>query len=308
MSGPEQLPMFDLLPAADVEVPDLAGFDLIVIRSSGGKDSQTALRETVRQARAQGVPLARLVVEYDELGEESVTWPGTAAIGPHLVERYGDRPGSKALVELQAAHYGLRVVARSAARPNLLEDVRTRTGKDGRHRWPDARNRWCTSDHKRSVGDQVLNALVLELGLPAGHPARVLTVMGFRAAESRSRAVKPAYARDERASRAGKTRAVPAREVWQWLPIHTWSDDRVWADIRESGVPYAWPYDAGMSRFSCTFCVLARRADLVTAARLMPDRARAYAAVEFEIGHDFQQRNSMRSVCEEAGIELWWEL
>lgn len=302
MGASKQLAVFDL---PDAEVPDLARFDLIVVRSSGGKDSQTALRETVRQANAQGVPLGRLVVEYDELGEDAVTWPGTAAIGAHLVERFGDRPGSKSLAELQAAHYGLRFVARrTQLRPNLLEDVRTRVGGDGRRRWPDARNRYCTSDHKRSVGDKVLNELVCELGLPAGQAARVLTVMGFRAAESRSRAAKPVFVRDARASRSGKTRAVPAREVWQWLPIHGWSDERVWADIRSSGVPYAWPYDAGMSRFSCTFCVLARRSDLVTAARLMPERARQYAEVEVEIGHDFQHGNSMRAICAEAGVPL----
>lgn len=276
---------------------DLRGYHLVVIRSSGGKDSQTALRQVARLAARQGV-LHRCVVEYDQLGDQ-IAWPGTAAVGQHLVDRYGDRPGATELARQQAACCGLRFIARSAtSRPNLLDDVRTRAGRDGRRRWPDARNRFCTSDHKRAVGRRLLTELVRELQLPKGEPARVLTVMGFRAQESPGRAHKPVFGYDQPASGKGTV-----RRVWQWLPIHHWSLQQVWADVHASGVPYAWVYDAGMSRFSCAFCVLASRADLVTAARLLPARAARYAAVEREIGHRFQAGWSMAEVIAAAGRE-----
>ena len=56
-------------------VPDLAGYDVILINISGGKDSQAALDETVRAADAAGVR-DRIVTVFCDLGDED-EWPGT---------------------------------------------------------------------------------------------------------------------------------------------------------------------------------------------------------------------------------------
>lgn len=251
-----------------METPDLASFDAILINSSAGKDSQTALRATYLAARAAGV-LDRMTVQYNDLGSR-VTWPGT-----------------RELAQRQAEHYGIRFEVRSKPGGDLLDDIRQR-GK-----FPDAARRWCTSDHKRGPGRTLLTALVRELNLD--RPARVLQVYGFRAQESDQRARKIPYALNEGAS--NKTR----RHVWDWYPIHAWTADEVWADIRASGVPYHSAYDEGMSRLSCSFCVLASRADLLRACRMRPDVAQEYAAVEAEIGHRFQQATSMAELIELAG-------
>jgi 3'-phosphoadenosine 5'-phosphosulfate sulfotransferase (PAPS reductase)/FAD synthetase len=50
------------------------------------------------------------------------------------------------------------------------------------------------------------------------------------------------------------------------LPIHDWTEEQVWQRIRASGVPYHPACDQGMTRLSCSLCVLASRADLVRAA------------------------------------------
>lgn len=254
----------------DVGVPavDLAAWDLIVVNSSGGKDSQTALRVVCLEAQRAGV-LARVVVQHNDLGER-VEWPGT-----------------RALAEQQAAHYGVRFEVRSRPGIDLLDDV------ERRGMWPDAARRWCTSDHKRGPGRTLLTALVRELGLD--RPARVLYVYGFRAQESSARARRAPLILNASASNG-------RREVWDWHPIHHWTTDEVWADIRTSGVPYHPAYDQGMSRLSCSFCVLASRTDLLTACRLRPDVAREYAAVEERIGHRFQQARSMASLIAEAGV------
>ncbi|WP_312871955.1 phosphoadenosine phosphosulfate reductase domain-containing protein [Amycolatopsis acididurans] len=81
------------------------------------------------------------------------------------------------------------------------------------------------------------------------------------------------------------------REVSTWLPIHEWTETEVWQHIRASGVPYHPAYDAGMTRLSCSLCILGSRADLLRAARLRPDLAAEYARIEDEIGHRF--RNDM---------------
>ncbi|WP_344867391.1 phosphoadenosine phosphosulfate reductase family protein [Amycolatopsis ultiminotia] len=86
------------------------------------------------------------------------------------------------------------------------------------------------------------------------------------------------------------------REVSTWLPIHEWTETEVWQHIRTSGVPYHPAYDAGMTRLSCSLCILGSRADLLRAARLRPDLAAEYARIEDEIGHRFRNDMSMAEI------------
>ncbi|MBQ1164012.1 phosphoadenosine phosphosulfate reductase, partial [Streptomyces sp. A73] len=72
----------------------------------------------------------------------------------------------------------------------LLEEIRARG------MWPDARNRYCTSDQKRGPSRKLIPELVAELGIPRvgsrpARQARVLYCLGLRAEESSGRAKKP---------------------------------------------------------------------------------------------------------------------
>lgn len=304
-------------PGPPPVVPNFHEYDWVVIRISGGKDSQAAMRETWRTVVTQGYDLSRVVVEYDDLNgddpDDQATWPHTAEIGAHLVAKYGDRPGSLELAWQQADHYGFRFeVARQQSRPPLLTDMRTRTGKDGRSRFPDAKNRWCTSDHKRAAGRLLLTRLVKEWGGRKrwGRPCRILTVMGFRAQESTGRARREVFSYDAGASGQGtvtRRRGVRPgprceRQVWLWLPIHHWMVEQVWVDIHASAVPYAWPYDAGMSRYSCAQCVLGSMADAIRSAQIWPEHTLRVRDIESEIGHRWQNDHSMHDIAERAGI------
>jgi hypothetical protein len=167
---------------------------------------------------------------------------------------------------------------------DLWEDVATRLKQDGEtlRGWPNQFMRYCTSDWKTAVGRAFTQALCDTLGLD--RPARVLQVMGFRAQESDERADRPVFGLSE------KTTAWTKRRVWEWLPIHDLLIEDVWADIRESGVPYHPAYDEGMARLSCRFCVLAGRRDLAIAARLSPSSAAAVVDVERRTGAAFQSK------------------
>jgi hypothetical protein len=70
----------------------------------------------------------------------------------------------------------------------------------------------------------------------------------------------------------------------------------VWQRIHASGVPYHPAYDQGMTRLSCSLCVLASRADLVRAAQLRPTLAAEYAQLEAQIGHRFRNDMSMADI------------
>ena len=246
--------------------PNLQDYDLILLNSSAGKDSLAMIDEMVLEGTRQGIPRHRFYVVHADLGRAE--WAGT-----------------RELAEQQARHYGLRftVVARDQ---DLLDHI------EQRGMFPSSTTRFCTSDHKRDQIAKVMTALVRCEGF-TDQPARMLNCLGIRADEGHERAKKNPFQRDKRASNGKRT-------VDTYFPIFDWSTAQVWARIHEQRLPYHWAYDAGMGRLSCCFCVFATRADLVLSARLNPELAREYAAVEARIGHTFTARLSMAQVVEEA--------
>lgn len=241
---------------------DLRGFDVILVNSSAGKDSQAMLDLVATLAAEQNV-LDRVTVLHCDLGH--VEWPGTGELAAE-----------------QAAHYGLRFEVRRRTQGPLLEQVRRRG------MWPSSAARYCTSDQKRGPARKLITELVKELG-DLGRPAQVLNCMGLRAEESAARLKRQALQRDDAAS-SGR------RVVTTWLPIHDWAERQVWQRIRESGVRYHPAYDQGMTRLSCSLCVLASKADVIRGAQLRPELAAEYAALEAEIGHRFRNDLSMAEI------------
>jgi 3'-phosphoadenosine 5'-phosphosulfate sulfotransferase (PAPS reductase)/FAD synthetase len=252
------------------EMPDLATYDLIVVNTSAGKDSQAMLHHLVGIARAAGLE-DRLVAVHADLGR--VEWEGTAE-----------------LAEAQAQAYGVRFLKVSRPQGDLLQHI------EDRGMFPSSAARYCTSDHKRGQVAKVLTMLTAELD-HLGRQVRILNCMGLRAQESPARARKVPFENDKRATNG-------RRHVDTWLPILAWSVDQVWQTIAESGVPSHPAYAAGMPRLSCCFCVLASRGALVLAAQLNPGLAQEYVDLEARIGHTFQATTSMADIVAEAKAGL----
>lgn len=257
--------------------PDLASYDLIVVNISGGKDSQEMLRLVVTLCIALGI-VDRIVCVFADLGADD-EWPGAEEMARYHASRYGLR--------FEVVRKG-----ENTGRPvTLLEHI------EARELWPDMDNRFCTSDLKRDPISTVITRLCDELRkrwkatLPKGCRARlrrvrVLNCMGLRAQESPARAATAAFESNKRLTNA------TVKHVDNWLPIHSWTEDQVWAGIRESGVKYHPVYDAGMPRLSCRFCVLAGRKALVRAAQLDPAGALKRARLEDK----FQARRAARAM------------
>jgi len=266
---------------ARLESVDLASYDVILVNSSAGKDSQAMLSAVVELARAAGL-VERVVVVHADLGR--VEWEGT-----------------KELAGRQAAHYDVRFEVVSRSQNDLLDHI------ESRGMWPSSAARYCTSDHKRGPIRTLMTKLVEEVRSArkaAGdaewkRAVRILNCLGLRAEESPARAKKVAFERDAAASN-GK------REVDTWLPIHEWSTEAVWEKIRESGVEHHRAYDLGMPRLSCCFCVMAPEAALVLAGRHNPKLLAEYVAVEGRIGHKFRKNLPILKVAEKvaAGCEV----
>ncbi len=258
---------------------DLTAWDVILVNTSAGKDSQVTLDEVCRLAREQGV-MDRVQAVHCDLGR--VEWQGT-----------------RELAERQCAAYGVPLTVVSRPQGDLLDQVRAR------RMWPSSTARYCTSDQKRGQVDRVITALVR--ARYHGKAVRVLSCMGLRKAESPARSKLPALVRNERASNG-------RREVWTWLPIHELSTEEVWARIRASGVEHHGAYDLGMPRLSCVFCVFASKPALMLAGQHNRELLAQYVAVEAEIGHTFRKDLPIREVQEaiergeQPGPITTWEM
>lgn len=287
----------------------LDDYDVILVNSSAGKDSQAMLTGVVEMADAQGVSLDKIIVVHADLGR--VEWEGT-----------------RELAETQAKAYGLRfeVVAREE---DLIDQIKTRRRtldaeakalldqalaaeaagdideatrllndsikKTDTPAWPSSQARFCTSDQKTAQVAKLMTALAKEHreANPGAGPIKILNCLGIRAQESVARAKKTAFGPDRPASNGRRT-------VDRWLPIFDWSEELVWETIRRSGLPWHPAYDAGMPRLSCAFCVLSGRRELILAARLNPALVQDYVALEDEVGHTFRKDMSIRSIAEAA--------
>jgi 3'-phosphoadenosine 5'-phosphosulfate sulfotransferase (PAPS reductase)/FAD synthetase len=247
-------------------VPDLGSFDVVLINSSGGKDSQVMLDEVVALATAAGVR-DRLVVVHCDLGR--VEWAGT-----------------RELAERQAAHYGVRFEVVRRPQGDLLQQVRAR------RMWPSPKQRYCTSDQKRGQVRRLMTQLTAEVRARCGkRRVRILNCMGMRADESPARSKLVPYAMEK-----GKGASNGKREVWTWLPVHAWTVAQVWERIRVSGVPHHPAYDLGMPRLSCCFCIFAPRDALVLAGKHNRALLAEYVATEAEIGHTFKKDLTLAEV------------
>ena len=178
--------------------PDLRVYDVVLVNSSAGKDSQASLDVVVEHARAANA-LAKVVVVHADLGDAE--WDGV----PELAAEH-------------AAHYGLRFeLARRTAADGHTETILERVATRGM--WPDAARRWCTSDHKRGPIRKIMTSLVAELrdsGTVVDRPVRPLNVMGLRAAESH-RACSP---RAVRGQPGGQQRQASRGRVVSDPPLH----------------------------------------------------------------------------------------
>jgi len=138
------------------------------------------------------------------------------------------------------------ILAPGASGKTLLDRVAERG------MWSSASVRWCTSDFKTGPIQRELRRWLTANPRFGG---RLVNAMGMRAA---------------------------GREVFDWLPVFGLSTEDVFREADQSPHP---AYAAGMSRLSCSFCVLASRADLRRAAELRPTLYRRYVEIEARIGH-----------------------
>lgn len=250
---------------------DLRPFEVITVNTSAGKDSQVMLWYVCKLAKEQGV-LDRVYAVHCDLGR--VEWAGT-----------------RELAQEQCNHLGVPLIVCHREIGDLLTHV------EGKGKWPGYHTRYCTSEHKRDQVTKVITQLVYKHNLRTygrkSHrtlPAvQVLNCIGLRAQESDEREKEPIVQRDDRASSG-------VREITRWLPVHDWTEEQVWACIRETGMPYHRAYDLGMPRLSCCFCIFAEEPALLLSGYHNRALLGEYVAIEAKISHTFKPKLALVNI------------
>ena len=183
---------------------------------------------------------------------------------PEYVRNLAQRKG----VELHVVHW---------KHGDLIDRIWQRYYKDpSRPCWPSAKIRYCTSDMKRGpISRWIRNTF------PTGN---VICSMGIRALESSARSKKETFK-----PRKDCTAPTKERLVYDWLPIHDWTESDVWDCIRQHGNVHHEAYTFGNSRLSCALCVLASLNDLINGAIHNPDTYREYCHIEAVTGYSFRK-------------------
>jgi 3'-phosphoadenosine 5'-phosphosulfate sulfotransferase (PAPS reductase)/FAD synthetase len=142
--------------------------------------------------------------------------------------------------------------------------------------WPSAQARFCTSEMKVAPISRWLRNT-----FPSG---QVICAIGLRAQESSTRAKKATFT-----ARSDSTASTKGRFVWNWLPIHAWTESQVWNCIRQHGNVFHPTYNLGNQRLSCALCVLGSLNDLLNGAIQNPDTYRELCRIEAVTGYSFRQ-------------------
>lgn len=222
--------------------PDLRTYDLILINTSGGKDSEVSMALAVERAKKQKA-FERVMAVHAVL--HGMEWPGVLE-----------------LVQKQCEHFGipLELVEAGGRWPSWYDY------SAHRKEWPGFGTRFCTRGWKSTPIDKLVTQIKkLYQKVTGKKQIRVLQVMGMRADESSERAKRySVYQHEEHRTNS---------ERWTdlWLPLYDWTAPQVWKFIRAHKLPYHHVYDLGMERLSCAFCPLAGRHEIVQAARVAWD-------------------------------------
>lgn len=254
-----QLPLFQLdKPSNPDPMQLLRDGAALVLSVSGGKDSDAMCHHLLERRQTEGWS-GDVVMIHADLGSR-VEWHQT----PDYVQKLAQRKG----VPLHVVRW---------THGDLIDRIWQRYYKDpSRPGWPSAQMRYCTADLKRGPISRELRRL-----FPSGN---VICAMGLRAQESQTRARRPTFS-----LRPDTSAPTKGRFVYDWLPIHDWTETDVWGCIRRHGNIHHEAYSLGNHRLSCALCVLASLNDLINGAVHNPDTYREYCRIEAVTGYSFRK-------------------
>jgi 3'-phosphoadenosine 5'-phosphosulfate sulfotransferase (PAPS reductase)/FAD synthetase len=229
----------------------------LVLSVSGGKDSDALCHHLLELRQNEGWS-GRVCMVHADLGRAE--WHTTADYVAQLAQRKQ--------VELHVVRY---------TQGDLIDRIwaRWQSLKQAGCPWPSAQARYCTSEMKVAPISRWLRQT-----FPTG---QVICALGLRAQESHTRAQKDPFMNRSKCTAPSK-----GRFVWNWLPLHQWTETQVWAEIRRHGNVFHPAYALSNQRLSCAMCVLGSLNDLLNGAIHNPETYRELCRIEAVTGYSFR--------------------
>lgn len=193
------------------------------------------------------------------------TWPD---VHKHVVfaDTGWEHPDAVEWSESIVARFGLPLHVVRNPNKDFFSMVRNRG------MFPSPAQRQCTSDLKRGPIQTWIRRNCNE--------SLIVNCMGLRAEES------PARAKKEPAA-LNKALTIQRRTVWDWLPIHGWTEGQVRGYLADRDIPLH-PVYRYLNRFSCQVCIYMTQRDLRAVREHNPLAFQRIADLEQEIGFTMQ--------------------
>ncbi|MBS1988738.1 phosphoadenosine phosphosulfate reductase family protein [Candidatus Dependentiae bacterium] len=183
-------------------------------------------------------------------------------------EHKGAEDWCRAIVE----SFGLELVVVRNPNKTFLSMVQNR-GK-----FPGMKHRQCTSDLKRGP---------IQTWIRNNCGPLVINCMGLRASES------PARAKKRKLYRSNMTNS--KRTVWDYLPIHTWSDQDIFGYLETKNIPLH-PVYSYLKRFSCRVCIYMSTNDLLAVKQNDPEAISIISDLEQQINFSLKQEGFLAEI------------
>ncbi len=279
--------------------PNLYYYDLILVNTSGGKDSAAMIAkicQLTKDPRLQN----RMIAIHSDLGEAE------HPMVKQVVKQHGRRTHMPVVIieptikgQLSGLIEQVQKRAKSIEREEAAARAKGATVKKKKHAAPGFSTRYCTSALKTGNIKKWLNSWITEnfgkgnLKKKFGRRVRILNLLGLRAGESESRS-KAGF--KYKAGYTNKTRMV----THEWLPIQFYNTNDVWEAIRLAQLPYHSAYQVGFGRLSCSICPLAGRDDLALGMMVYPELAQKMFALEDRYGFKWKETASAKEIFQAA--------
>lgn len=268
-------------------IPDLRWFDLIVLNTSGGKDS-AAMQAHMTELMEATDTLGRGWLVHCDLGESEHE-------GTHQLVKEHARVGR---LPLQILDPGERKGRTLLERFEERSESKSKKARKRKSFGPGHGTRYCTSEYKTGEVAVWINGQIRkdwgtgDLIKKLGRRIRVLNVLGLRSEESDMRAHRTFKMKKETQTRS---------QIQEWLPIQGWTEAMVWEAHDRAGLRRHPAYAAGFKRLSCTICPLAGHDEgFALGVLTYPEVAERLAAIERRTGKTFKEGVTIAETIERA--------